>query len=144
MFKMIKRLGKLFFVGMLLLPFIFSAFSENQAAADETMDLTFKPQPARVGDQGDLTISASNLEQVTVEITPDTGLSLTKEKSTEDIAVYKYKANKAGRYTITANRTFENQILESKSMTVNILEATATSSTQPIVSSRYTSFEYEG
>ncbi|MGG5370314.1 SpaA isopeptide-forming pilin-related protein [Enterococcus sp. AZ196] len=135
MFKMIKRLGKLFFVGMLLLPFIFSAFSENQAAADETMDLTFKPQPARVGDQGDLTISASNPEQVTVEITPNTGLSLTKEKSTEDIAVYKYKANKAGKYTITANRTFENQILESKSMTVNILEATATSSTQPIVSS---------
>lgn len=123
MFKMIQRLGNLFFAGILILPFIFPIFSEDRVvAADKDFDLTFEPQPAKISDQGDLTISTNDPEQITVEVTPNTGLSLTKETIEKDKVVYKYIANKAGNYTVTAKQISGTQVLESKSKTATILE----------------------
>ncbi|MGM0172933.1 SpaA isopeptide-forming pilin-related protein [Enterococcus sp. DIV0800] len=113
--KKYEKLGYLFFVGMLMLPFIFQSLKAIQVyAAEKTLEISVDVPPKKVGDQGKIIIKTDNPDQTIVTVTPERGMTLTKEISDENVLTYDFQVLKVGSYQINAKNKVTNQETEDK------------------------------
>lgn len=136
MVKKIQKFGYLFFVGMLILPIFLAAFSGKQVqAAEKALTISFDKSSIGVGDMGEMSVATEDPEHVSLSVTPEEGLQITKEKVNGTTIIYKYEANKPGSYQLVAKRILGTEIVEMKSINVDITDKAnqveTTDSSQP-------------
>lgn len=116
------------FIGIIILPLFFSFFYGNKAlATEQTLSLSFDQQPSKVGDQGQLSITGADPNNLKVTVTPESGFQLTKAEINAENVIYKYQAIKEGLYKITISSSGENESANTKSLTVEIKDEQPTS-----------------